>query len=136
MNSKKIITTMIIVVSMVIGSVSSSLAQEKTAPVVGGAIMAVNVEVVATSGYRASKILGKPVYNKQGDKIGTLDEIIIASDQMVSIGIVSVGGFIGMGARNVAVPASLFERNEQGQTVLPNGTKDVLKALPEFRYAE
>lgn len=122
--------------ALTLGYASSGLTQEKSAPIVGGAIMAVDVEIVATTGYRASKLLLRPVYNKKGDKIGTLDEIIIGSDQKVSVGIVSVGGFIGVGSRHVAVPASLFERNEQGQTVLPDATKDVLTALPEFRYAE
>lgn len=136
MKGNKIVMTVMVMLTMTLGYAGSGLTQQKAAPVVGGAIMAVNVEVVATSGYRASKILGKPVYNKEGDKIGTLDEIIIASDQMVSVGIVSVGGFLGVGARNVAVPASLFESNEEGHTVLPDGTKDVLMALPEFRYVE
>lgn len=136
MNNKKLLKTTIVLLALVFGFVGSGAAQQTSAPVVGGAIMAVNVDVVATSGYRASKLLGKPVYNNQGEKIGTLDEIIIASDQMVSVGIVSVGGFLGVGSRNVAVPALLFELNEEGQTVLPEATKDVLKALPEFIYAK
>lgn len=136
MKSKNLLNAVIVLLALAFGFVNISMAQQSTAPVVGGAIMAVNVDVVATSGYRASKLLGKPVYNNQGEKIGTLDEIIIASDQMVSVGIVSVGGFLGVGSRNVAVPALLFELNEDGQTVLPEATKDVLKALPEFLYAE
>lgn len=136
MKTKKSVKATIVMLALFFGFVCSSVAQQKLAPVVGGAIMAVNVDVVATSGYRASKLLGKPVYNNQGEKIGTLDEIIIASDQMVSVGIVSVGGFLGVGSRNVAVPALLFELNEKGQTVLPEATKDVLKALPEFVYAK
>ena len=136
MKSKNRLIALAIMFAITLGYTGSSLAQQSSAPVVGGAIMAVNVDVVATSGYRASKLIGHSVYNKQGEKIGTLDEIIIASDQMVSVGIVAVGGFLGVGARNVAVPATLFERNDQGQTVLPDATKDVLMALPEFRYAE
>ena len=136
MKIKNIRIAAIVLLALALGFVNTSFAQQSSAPVVGGAIMAVNVDVVATSGYRASKLLGKPVYNNQGEKIGTLDEIIIASDQMVSVGIVSVGGFLGVGSRNVAVPALLFELNEEGQTVLPEATKEVLKALPEFLYAE
>ena len=135
MKIKKLKMAVIVLLSVSFGLVSSSVAQQTGAPVVGGAIMAVNVDVVATSGYRASKLLGKPVYNNQGEKIGTLDEIIIGSDQMVSVGIVSVGGFLGVGSRDVAVPALLFELNDQGQTVLPDATKEVLMALPKFLYA-
>ena len=136
MKIKKLKMAVIVLLSVSFGFVHSSVAQQTGAPVVGGAIMAVNVDVVATSGYRASKLLGKPVYNDQGQKIGTLDEIIIGSDQMVSVGILSVGGFLGVGSRDVAVPALLFDVNEKGQTVLPDATKDVLMALPKFLYAD
>ena len=105
-------------------------------PVVGGSIMAVNVDVVATTGYRASKLLGADIYNDQGEKIGVLDDFIVGSDANISVAVVSVGGFLGMGDRKVAVPASMFTSNEKGQTVLPNVSKDQLIALPEFLYAK
>ena len=105
-------------------------------PVVGGAVMAVNVDIVATTGYRASKLLGSDIYNDKGDKIGVLDDFIVGSDANVSVAVISVGGFLGMGDRKVAVPASLFTSNQKGQTVLPNATADQLKALPEFLYAK
>jgi sporulation protein YlmC with PRC-barrel domain len=105
-------------------------------PVVGGSVIAVNVDIVAATGYRASKLLGADIYNEQGETVGKLEDFIVASDANVSIAIVGVGGFLGMGERLVAVPASLFKSNDQGQTVLPNATKDQLEALPEFRYAK
>ena len=111
-------------------------AESGSDPVVGGSIMAVNVDVVATTGYRASKLLGADIYNDQGEKIGVLDDFIVGSDANISVAVVSVGGFLGMGDRKVAVPASMFTSNEQGQTVLPEVTKDQLKALPEFLYAK
>jgi len=105
-------------------------------PVVGGSVLSVNVEMAATTGYRASRLLGSDIYNDQGDKIGVLDDFIVGSDANVSVAVISVGGFLGMGDRKVAVPASLFTSNQQGQTVLPNVTKDQLGALPEFLYAK
>jgi sporulation protein YlmC with PRC-barrel domain len=105
-------------------------------PVVGGAVLAVNVDVVATTGYRASRLLGSDIYNDKGEKIGVLDDFIVGSDANVSVAVLSVGGFLGMGDRKVAVPASLLISNEKGQTVLPDATEDQLKALPEFVYAK
>lgn len=105
-------------------------------PVVGGSLLSVNVNVVATTGYRASKLLGAEIYNDAGDKIGKLDDFIVGSEAKVSVAVVAVGGFLGMGSRMVAVPASLIESNEQGQMVLPGGTKERLTGLPEFRYAK
>ncbi len=105
-------------------------------PVVGGSVLSVNVEMAATTGYRASKLLGADIYNDQGDKIGVLDDFIVGSDANISVAVVSVGGFLGVGDRKVAVPASMFTSNEKGQTVLPEVTTDQLKALPEFLYAK
>ena len=98
--------------------------------------MAVNVDIVATTGYRATKLLGSGIYNDKGDKIGVLDDFIVGSDANISVAVISVGGFLGMGDRKVAVPASMFTSNQKGQTVLPDATADQLKALPEFLYAK
>ena len=110
-------------------------ANKDNEPVVGGTLMAVNVDVVATNGYRASKLLKSDIYNDKGEKIGKLDDFIVGSEEEISVAIVGVCGFLGMGQRMVAVPAGLFESNAQGQVVLPGATKDRLKALPAFQYA-
>lgn len=125
----KILGTMMIVSS-------SAWAESGNDPVVGGAVMAVNVDIVATTGYRASRLLGSDIYNDKGDKIGVLDDFIVGSDANISVAVISVGGFLGMGDRKVAVPASLFTSNQKGQTVLPNASADQLNALPEFLYAK
>lgn len=117
-------------------SMNGAWAETKSDPVVGGAVIAINVDVVATTGYRATKLLGSDIYNEQGENIGKLDDFIVGSDASVSIAIIAVGGFLGVGARMVAVPASMLTGNEKGQTVLPNATKEKLEALPEFRYAK
>jgi len=114
----------------------SAWAQTKTDPLVGSSVLTINLDILATTGYRASKLLGSDIYNDQGEEIGKLDDFIVGSDAEVSIGVIAVGGFLGVGARMVAVPATLFESNDDGQTVLPGATRDILEALPEFRYAE
>lgn len=110
-------------------------AKKDSAPVVGGSLMAVDVDIVATTGYRASKLLKSDIYNDKGEKIGKLDDFIVGSEEKVSVAVIAVGGFLGVGARMVAVAADLFESNAQGQVVLPGATRDRLKALPAFQYA-
>jgi len=135
----RLITLLTVLCTLVLAAaqLSSSFAQSGgNEPVVGGSIMAVNVEVVATTGYRASKLLGSDIYNDQGEKIGKLDDFIVGSNEEVSIAVIAVGGFLGMGSRMVAVPAELIEGNDKNQIVLPGGTKDELIALPEFRYVK
>ena len=137
MRRREIITT-VVALLLALGIAVEGWAEKAKveAPIVGGAIVAVNVDVVATTGYRASKLLGSDVYNDQTEKIGKLDDFIVGSEAEVSVAVISVGGFLGMGSRMVAVPAALFESNDQGQVVLPGATEERLKALPAFQYAK
>lgn len=86
-------------------------------------------------GWSAKKnLLGKTVYNDSGDKVGSVQDLIIAPDKNVSYIIIGTGGFIGLGRHDVAIPvAQVSEQN--GRLVMPRATKDLLKAMPEFEYA-
>ncbi len=79
-------------------------------------------------------LLGKNIYNETGTRIGRIEDLIISPDQNVSYVIVGAGGFIGIGRHDVAVPVMQI-KNESGKLVLPGATKDTLKALPAFEYA-
>jgi len=48
--------------------------------------------------------------------------------------ILSIGGFLGMGSHMVAVPYESL-RFADKKVMLPGGTKESLKMLPEFKYA-
>jgi hypothetical protein len=52
----------------------------------------------------------------------------------VSYAIIGVGGVIGLGKREVAVPVSML-KEDHGKLVLPGATKDAVKAMPKFEYA-
>lgn len=139
MKFNKIISTVAIASMLTSGALAEGNQTENTAvptPIVGGTIVNVAVTEISARGYRASKLLQSDIYNKDGDKIGTIDDFILGGNNTVSFAVLSVGGFLGLGTRNVAVPAILFESNEKGQIVLPNAKKDDLLALPEFRYAK
>jgi hypothetical protein len=93
----------------------------------------VDVVQLAT-GYRASKINGAAVYNRNKDKIGTIDDLIVSPTDRAPYVILSVGGFLGMGTRLVAVPFSSLQVVDK-QFRLPDATRESLNALPEFKYA-
>lgn len=126
----------ILCASIIAITMNSAWAETKADPVVGGSIIAVNVDVVATTGYRATELLDSTIYNDKGESIGVLEDFIVGSDASVSIAVIAVGGFLGVGARNIAVPASLLKGNEAGQTILPDASKESLLSLPEFLYAK
>jgi sporulation protein YlmC with PRC-barrel domain len=111
---------------------------EIRAQVAGSTTMGVTVEemkVVALGWSAKKKILGKAVYNDKNEKIGTVDDLIITPDKSVSYAIVGVGGFLGMGKHDVAIPVNQF-KEDKGRIVLAGATKDALKAMPKFEYAK
>ncbi|HEY6879129.1 MAG TPA: PRC-barrel domain-containing protein [Polyangiales bacterium] len=106
-------------------------------PVAGRATVGVTVaetEFVAT-GWRASKLVGAEVWNDHGDKIGKVDDVIVAPDGKLSYAILDVGGFLGIRAHRVAIPITQFQLSRTYNAVLPGASKAMLKSLPEFRYA-
>jgi sporulation protein YlmC with PRC-barrel domain len=101
----------------------------------GSSLITTNEMREVASGWSAKKqILGKDVYNDSGEKIGDINDLIVAPNRAVSYAIVGVGGFLGMNEHNVAVPVSKLKQ-QMGKIVLPGATKDALKAAPEFEYA-
>lgn len=94
----------------------------------------IDISAVAT-GFRASKIVGATIVNEANEKIGTVDDLIVTRTDRVPFAIVSVGGFLGVGNKLVAVRMADLKFSTD-ETLLPGATKDMLKALPEFIYAK
>ena len=109
------------------------------AQVAGSAILgvtALELRELATLGWSAKRqVLGVPVFNDKSERIGTVDDIVMAPDMARSYAIIGVGGFLGVGKRNVAIRLTQLIRQVDGTFVLVGATKDVLKALPPFEFA-
>lgn len=108
------------------------------AQVAGSTKLGVAVEEmkVVMIGWSAKKqVLRKVVYNEQDQKVGVIDDLIIAPDTSVSYVIIGAGGFVGLGKHDVAFPVSQLKQ-QNGKFVLPGATKDAIKALPKFEYAK
>jgi sporulation protein YlmC with PRC-barrel domain len=104
----------------------------------------------ATGQWRASKLIGVDVYNNQNEKIGEIDELIMTSNGQVSGAVIGVGGFLGMGERNVMVPLNQLRFTNDGasttgsardgdrrwypERAVMNTNKDQLTGMPEFKY--
>ena len=76
------------------------------------------------------------VYDPNDSKIGDVKDVLVSGDGMVSALIVSVGGFLGMGEKDVAVPfSSVKQKMKDGKSYLTlDTTKDALKSAPGFKY--
>jgi sporulation protein YlmC with PRC-barrel domain len=56
--------------------------------------------------WRTSKMISLNVYNNNNEKIGDINELITDSSGKIDAVVIGVGGFLGMGERNVGLPWS------------------------------
>jgi sporulation protein YlmC with PRC-barrel domain len=75
-------------------------------------------------------------YDPSNAKIGEVRDVLLSPDGKVTALIVGVGGFLGMGEKDVAVPFNAIKHETRdGKVYLTmNATKDELKAAPGLRY--
>ncbi|MDX2422189.1 MAG: PRC-barrel domain-containing protein [Amphritea sp.] len=83
---------------------------------------------------RASELIGEEVDNAEEDGIGEIDDLVFSSKDNKLYAIISVGGFLGMGDRLVAVPYSELRVTDDGDDVYLDATEESLKGMPEFKY--
>ncbi|MDJ0637618.1 MAG: PRC-barrel domain-containing protein [Paracoccaceae bacterium] len=108
-----------------------------TAQTVGETVLGVEVNVakVVTKGYSANKLIGANVHNDQDKSVGYVHDLILGTEGDLSLAIVEVGGFLGLGSKWVAVPAELFQPGHKDNIViLPKATAEELKKIPAFKY--
>ena len=132
-----VLVSSLLLVGIPFGTAHSQGSSPAPAPVAGQSTLGVSVAEMATviDGWSAKKdILDKDVYNDQNQKVGKIEDIIIAPDKAVSFAIIGAGGFLGMGRHDVAIPIQQIKL-ENKKFVLPNATKEALKELPKFEYA-
>jgi hypothetical protein len=109
-------------------------------PVAGSETVVLGVTVTeltnVVNGWSVKKtVLGKRVYNDKKEKVGTVEDIIIAPDKVVTYAIIGVGGFLGVAKHEVAIPIKQFKVVD-GKFILPGATKDAVKKMPAFKYAK
>lgn len=86
-----------------------------------------------------SKIVGQYVYSKSGEKIGDVNDLVVDASGKVTGVVVGVGGFLGVGEKNVALPwsAMTMGADEKGTPRLTvDITKDALHKAPTFEPAK
>ena len=93
-------------------------------------LMKVDPQTLAT-GYRTSKVVGATVVNEVDETVGTIDDLIVTPGGQTPYAVLSVGGFLGIGTKYVVLPFTNLQIVDK-KIILPGGTKDALKALPDY----
>jgi hypothetical protein len=90
----------------------------------------------ATEEDLASNWIGQSLYNTNDENLGDINDILLDKDGRVRAVIVGVGGFLGIGEKDVAVSFAAIEprSDEDGDVSLYlNATQEQLEAAPEFK---
>lgn len=83
----------------------------------------------------ANKLIGRTVENTVDKKnIGKIDSVILDPSGKVQKVVVGVGGFLGIGKKDVAIDWNQIQVADNGRTVTMNADKDQLKAMPEYTW--
>jgi sporulation protein YlmC with PRC-barrel domain len=90
------------------------------------------------SEWRMANYLGKPIVNASGEKIGDVSDVLFERSGKITSVVIGVGGFLGLGAKQVAIPFEAVTYREQDgdrQIIVPL-TKEALQAAPDYTATE
>ncbi|HEX6979160.1 MAG TPA: PRC-barrel domain-containing protein [Alphaproteobacteria bacterium] len=85
---------------------------------------------------RADNLIGMRVSNPQNENIGKVSDLVIENDGRVSAVLVSVGGFLGIGDKHVAVPWDQVKVAADGKSAMISMNKGQLEQAPAFKTKE
>lgn len=106
---------------------------------VDGAALVLAFYTADPADVRATKLIGTNVYNLNNESIGEVNDLVIDNGKTIKAVIVSVGGFLGMGERNVAIsPGSMVmsEQRDGSFRLVVNTTREDLKKAAPFNFAD
>jgi sporulation protein YlmC with PRC-barrel domain len=77
------------------------------------------------------------VYDAADGKIGDVTDLIMGHDGKISTAVISVGGFLGVGEKEVAVPFHSLhvKKKDNSWYLVMNTTKEALTNAPKFAYS-
>jgi len=79
----------------------------------------------------AEQLLGQQVVNAEGKDIGEIDDLVLDNNRLAHV-VVGVGGFLGMGEKEVAIPVERLQIGDDQTTLMSAVTEDELRQLPSF----
>jgi hypothetical protein len=84
------------------------------------------------------EVIGADVHNNMDEKVGTIADLVLDQDQKLVGVVLSVGGFLGIGEKWVAVPVEQidFPSAEQPARLLATVTEEQLTNAPDFTTRE
>jgi len=82
----------------------------------------------------AADVVGADVRNMENDDLGEIEDVVMSSNGDTSYAILSHGGFLGMGQKQIAVPWRQLKVTDSGESpvFVLNVSEEVLDNAPSF----
>ena len=122
---------------MKVGSGNATTAAPDTTASTAPAPSSVIVPPDAFSGatvITASDFIGKRVYARTGEDIGEVNDILLTGNGGIQAVVLGVGGFLGIGEKDVAVSMASIDMAKDGNTVrlVVDGSKELFNTAPAY----
>jgi hypothetical protein len=93
----------------------------------------------ANSEWRSSKLVGTSVTGSNNQNIGEINDLLVDSSGTVKAVVVGVGGFLGVGEKDVAIPFNAIKITRKSgddaiDKITVSYTKQQLNDAPSFKY--
>jgi putative membrane protein len=80
------------------------------------------------------EVLGSSVINENGEEVAKIDDLVVRDEAHYAV--LSVGGFLGIGEKNVAIPLDELKLGEDESYLMSTETEEQLEELPEYEAAQ
>jgi sporulation protein YlmC with PRC-barrel domain len=100
------------------------------------ALAAETLSTIPPNSWTVSNYYKQDVYDKGQNKVGKIDDVLVDKSGKITALIVGVGGFLGAGEKDVALPFSAItseKKNDKWWLTLDE-TKDSLKNAAGYKY--
>lgn len=99
-------------------------------------VLVIPLETLPSYGSIVSAWYKQPVYDLNEKKLGKISDMLFNADGSISAVMMDVGGFLGIGAKHVAVPVTaitITAKNDKSWLTM-NTTKDILKKATGYKF--
>lgn len=110
----------------------SALAQQTPAP--GTERKVIYIAKAPSEAVLVSIYFNRSVYNQEGERLGSVNDLLVSPDGSVVAAVIGVGGFLGIGEKEIAVPFAIARvaRRDNSWHLVIDASKDALQGAPSF----
>ena len=76
------------------------------------------------------------MYNEQNQQVGEVSDLYLSKQNHVAMAVISIGSFLGVGGKLVSVPFDKLQIGDGNKVIMPGGSKEELRKMPDVNYGD